>query len=318
MASNRVGEAVLPMPMPRGRMSGIHRRVIPHEGPERDGSVSDKHPIVRAPGFFLLDILARIEATAHTRAHIFSCGEDCLLGEVISSNGQVCMVSRTSGETPLAARLRAKDPAVAEAIRDALARARIDGRSLRGALSALGPGPGEIVRSALHDQFVEGLLAFSGFAAQGLVETVHTSPRQLPTILTAFSALDMYWAAASSLAPTATDAAKACYEELGNDAERAALVAFSPGPDALSMLVGTRGFAPSSMAEVVKLGTFVERTLRPRALIAMGEEPAVLSLGRGKDLVVGVVGSSHMAMFVGARPDLRARAVAKVQLLASA
>lgn len=261
----------------------------------------------------MLDLLERIEATPETQAFILTRHDERTVGEIVSSDRHVCMVTLAEDQLPLSSRLRALDTPLSEAIRDALAKARLDGRPLGEALMALGAQARDVVRRALRDQFIEGIAMLARFEPDDLVEVVLSSSRRIPTLLTAFPPLDVYWGASSHFGSAVMDAAKRCFDELGSEVDRAALIACGPETGGASMLVGTRGFWPTSIAEVVKVGCLAERILRPPAFVASSEEPSVVSLGRADDIMLAIASTSHRALLVGVRPEIRAKAIALVR-----
>ena len=266
----------------------------------------------RACADFIVDVLGRIEDTPDTQALRFTRMDDAPVGEILSTGGQLCLVS-AEGQISLGARLRERCPESAEAIREALQGARAQSRPLREALTSLGAMRSALVRDTLLDHFAEGLCALGD--AGDLVEGVHSSSRRLATIISAFPTIEVYWRAVSRLAPVVEDAAKACFDELGAEAERAVLISRTGAAEGTPLLVAVHGFAPTSVAEIARISRFTANMIRPPALAAAGIQPQVLCCAAQDDGILGIAAETQAALLVGVPAALRARAVGRAKQL---
>jgi hypothetical protein len=240
----------------------------------------------------------------------FAGPDDRPVGEVLWSSGQLCLVALAEKRAPLGERLRERHPEMADAIRAALARAKSTRRPLGEALAELGAAPSEVVKDVLLDQFAEGLAALAGLSRGHLhEEAMSMHPERLAVSLSAFPALAVYWRTVPHVVPAAADVASRCFDELAPEAERAALIAYGPETGGAPLPVATRGFTPASVAELARLGRFVETIARPPALDLAGDVPTLVHLDRSDDGALGIAGPSHCALLVGVRPRVRAQAI---------
>lgn len=267
-----------------------------------------------SPALFLSDLLGRIERSGtSTYSMLFEAGDERRLGEILISNREICLVALQDGGTSLGTRLLQRDPGVAEAAREALGRARAEGRPLADALAALGSATSERIRGALLELIAEGLSAIACAAPRGLIETcLSASQRRVSSILSAFPVEEVYWRAVAQLAPPGGCAAARCYAELAELAASAVLVAPSEGEP---VPIAARGLPSLSIAEILQLGRAVEQTACSPALLAAGLSPRLTLVKSSSDAILCVTSADRIALLTGLDTVAQARALGRARQL---
>lgn len=267
-----------------------------------------------SPALFLLDLLGRIERSGTSvYSMLFETGAERPLGEILISNREICLVALQDGGIPLGARLLQRDPATAAAAREALGRARAEGRPLADALAALGSATSERIRGALLELIAEGLAAIAGASPLGLIETcLSASQRRVSSILSAFPVDEVYWRAVRQLVPPGDSAAVRCYVELAELAESAVLVSSSEGEP---VPIAARGLPSLSIAEILQLGRAALQTACSPALIAAGLAPRLTLLKSERDAILCVTSADRIALLTGFEPTKLARALGRARQL---
>lgn len=263
--------------------------------------------IEQPPHVFLIELLQRIERAQGTSLIAFSAAGEQRLGELLISNGRVCLVRMSAGQQVLGQRLAERHPETAAAVREALAIARAEGSPLGDVLIQIGSVDHERIREALLDQIAAGLSEIGQAAPGGLFEAVLSgSGRQISSVLSGFDPLDIYWRSIPLLLPRREDAASRCYDTLASLAGQAVLL-FRESGSAGAVPILARGLPPGTLGELLQLGRDVEAIGAPPALLAAEIAPRLLMMSTPDDAAVFVITQHQIAMFSGLAAGARAR-----------
>jgi hypothetical protein len=253
------------------------------------------------------ELLRRVEATTAAWAVRFTRGDDRPLGELLAVDGGLCLVRLAERREPLGELLRKRHPEAAGAIASALANARAEQRPLGAALADLGAVPSALVRDALLDQFAQGLVTIATAEGGPPVEVPLSVTRPVTTALSAFPPVEVQRRAIAALHTPLDDVAGRAFEEHSDRAKRAVLVLHGALAGGAPVVVAARGFTPRSVADCADLARWVDRVVRPTALVASGETPRVVRAGGVGCEVLGVASRAQCALFFGLDPLTRTR-----------
>jgi len=239
----------------------------------------------RSPGRFLFELLAAIEDSRGTHSIAFMRDGGGLVGEVLTSGGQVRLVALADGQIPLGERLRQQNPAVAHSVARALRRARAEGRPLGEILIELGSVASDEIRAALLAQIADGLAAIARASSSTLAElTTPLSSRRLTSQLSSFPVAEIYWHAMAALAPPQDDPVGRCFQALAPLAGNAVLAArWLDRDDWLPIAVS--GLPQHSLSDVAQLGHDLAHAASPTASWTAGSVPrlSLLKSGQGSE-----------------------------------
>lgn len=272
----------------------------------------------RSPGRFLFELLAAIEDSRGTHSIAFMRNGSEVVGEVLTSAGQVRLVALSEGQVPLGERLQRRNPKVAFTVVRAVRKARAEGRPLGEVLLGLGRVEADEIRAALLEQIGEGLAAIARASSETLVElTRPLTSRLLDSRLSSFPVADIYWQAMAALAPAAEDVPGRCFQALTPLTRTAVLAArWSERDEWLPVAVA--GMDPLSLHDVAQLGRGIAQMAQPAAPGAATLAARLHVLKANGESTVCVVSDRQVAMLGGLDELATARVLAEARRLLDA
>jgi hypothetical protein len=262
------------------------------------------------PGPFVLELLAQVEQVKGTTVFSFATPVGDKLGDVLASEGQVCLVRLSTGQITLGERLAARNPATAAAVRRALLRVKAEGRPLGDVLLALGAVESAQIREAMLEQIADGLAVIAAAAPAGLLRsTAPGSTRRLASTLSVFAPSDIYWRAVAQLAPASSDAVTRCYHTIGPTGATALLAIRGEEP----LPIASLGLADWSLGEIVRLVRGIAAMAAPPALLAAEIVPRLLMISSSLGALLVVADASRVAAIGFLDAGARARALGEAR-----